>query len=90
MHGPAALLRLGSGQLRYIIVGLSWAEASISTTPSPHRTLCYIYIRTMMNMVAITKDGSPPTLWIVVIDLLEQFFLLPLIGCLASFCTGTK
>ena len=43
----------------------------------------------MMNMVAITKRWKS-TLLIVEIDLLEQFFLLPLIGCLASFCTGTK
>ena len=48
MHGPAALLRLGSGQLRYIIVGLSWAEASISThtITTPHRVL---YLHTYNN-----------------------------------------
>lgn len=35
-----------------------------------------------MNMVAITKRWS---ILLIVIDLLEQFFLMPLIGCLASF-----
>ena len=43
--GPAALLRLSSGQLRYIIVGLSWAEASTSThtITTPHFVL-YLYM----------------------------------------------